>query len=240
MQSESLRICDVAVQRELAEENYRRALEILLGRYPAGEIETATELIPVPPPIPTGLPSQLLERRPDLIAANRRVAAAFFVSEQARLARLPTFSLNVAVGGVSGIDDAIGNLTAGGVAPLYTGGAIAGQIDIANADQQAAIGAYGAAVLRAFEEVETALTNEDLLNRREAFVSTSVDNNLQAYNLAKTQFDVGQIDLLSVLQMQSRWIGGRVTLINIKNQRLAQRIDLHLALGGSFDNADDG
>jgi outer membrane protein TolC len=217
----------------------RRALEILLGRYPAGEIETATGLIPVPPPIPTGLPSDLLERRPDLIAANRRVAAAFFVSEQARLAKLPTFNLNLSIGGVSGLDQAIGNLTAGGSAPLYTGGAIEAQIDIANADQQAAIGAYGAAVLGAFEDVETALTNEDLLQRREAFISTSVDNNLQAYNLARKQYDVGQIDLLSVLQMQSRWTGARVTQVNIKNQRLAQRIDLHLALGGSFNAADN-
>ena len=213
----------------------RRALEILLGRYPAGEIETATGLIPVPPPIPTGLPSDLLERRPDLMAANRRVAAAFFMSEQARLARLPTFSLNLAAGGARGLDEAIGSLTAGAFAPLYTGGAIEAQIDIANADQQAAIGAYGAAVLGAFEDVETALTNEDLLQRREAFISTSVDNNLQAYNLARKQYDVGQIDLLSVLQMQSRWTGARVTQVNIKNQRLAQRIDLHLALGGSFE-----
>jgi len=212
----------------------RRALEILLGRYPAGEIETATELIPVPPPVPTGLPSQLLERRPDLIAADRRVAAAFFVSEQARLARLPAFSLNAVAGGVSGLGQAIGNLTAGAVAPLYTGGAIEAQLDIANADQQAAIGAYGAAVLAAFEQVETALTNEDLLGRREQFIAASRDNNLQAYNIAKKQYDVGQIDLLNVLQMQSRWIGAKVTLVNVQNQRLAQPTDLHRALGGRF------
>ena len=74
-----------------------------------------------------------------------------------------------------------------------------------------------------------------LLQRREAFINTSVDNNLQAYTLARKQYDVGQIDLLSVLQMQSRWTGARVTQVNIKNQRLAQRIDLHLALGGSFE-----
>jgi NodT family efflux transporter outer membrane factor (OMF) lipoprotein len=241
MQDVNLARADLASARNAAEQarggqqQSRRALEILLGRYPAGEIATATDLIPVPPPVPTGLPSDLLERRPDLIAANRRVAAAFFVSEQARLAKLPAFSLSAGVGGVSGIDEAIGTLAAGGYAPLYTGGAIEAQIDIANADQQAAIGAYGAAVLVAFEQVEAALTNEDLLQRQEVFIDTSVDNNLQAYNLAKKQYDVGQIDLLSVLQMQSRWIGARVTQVSIKNQRLAQRINLHLALGGSFE-----
>jgi len=57
--------------------------------------------------------------------------------------------------------------------------------------------------------------------------------------VAKVQYDVGQTDLLSVLQMQSRWIGGRVTLLDVKNQRLATRINLHLALGGSFEESSD-
>ena len=218
----------------------RRTLEILLGRYPAGEIKTATELRPVPPPVPVGLPSQLLERRPDLIAAERRVAAAFNLSEQARLAQLPRFGLTGATGVTDAVDGLIGSLAAGAVAPLYTGGALEAQIDLANADQQAAIGAYGAAVLGAFEDVEAALTNEQLLARREGFLATAVDNNQQAYDLAKKQYEVGQIDLLNVLQMQSRWIGARVGLLNMKNQRLAQRITLHLVLGGSFEETDDG
>ncbi len=212
----------------------QRALEILLGRYPAGEIETADELVPVPPPIPVGLPASLLERRPDLIAADRRVAAAFFVSEQARLARLPSFTLNGSIGATSALSGAIGTLGAGAVAPLYTGGAIEAQIDAANANQQAAIGAYGLAVLNAFEEVEASLTNSDLLERREGFLADAVENNLQVYNLAKKQYDVGQIELLNLLQLQSAWIGARVGLLNIRNLRLAERINLHLALGGSF------
>ena len=216
----------------------QRALEILLGRYPAGEIETATELVPVPPPIPVGLPSDLLERRPDLIAAERRVAAAFFVSEQARLARLPSFSLTGQGGVTSALSGAIGTLGAGMVAPLYTGGAIEAQIDIANADQQAAIGAYGLAVLNAFEEVEAALTNSDLLEPREQFLAEAVDNNLQVYNLAQKQYEVGQIELLNLLQIQAGWIGARVGLLDIRNQRLAERINLHLALGGSFQDED--
>jgi NodT family efflux transporter outer membrane factor (OMF) lipoprotein len=216
----------------------KRALEILLGRYPAGEIETASELVPVPPPMPVGLPSSLLERRPDLIAAERRVASAFNLSEQARLAKLPRFSLNLAGGISSAMDSAIASLGAGVVAPLYTGGALEAQIDIANADQQAAIGAYGAAVLDAFEEVEAALTNSDLLERRETFLADSVNNNREAYNLAKVQYGVGQIELLNLLQFQSGWIGARVNLLDVQNQRLAERINLHLALGGSFSETD--
>jgi NodT family efflux transporter outer membrane factor (OMF) lipoprotein len=224
-----------ALQQALSgQQQARRALEILLGRYPAGEIETATELVPVPPPISAGIPSDLLERRPDIIAADRRVAAAFFLTEEARLAKLPSFSLTASVGGNTDLDGLIGNLALGVVAPLYTGGALEAQLDIATADQNAAIAAFGATVLQALEQVEAGLTNEALLQRRENYISQSVDNNKQAYDIALKQYDVGQIDLLSVLQMQTRWLGARTNLIRVKNARLAERISLHLALGGSF------
>jgi outer membrane protein TolC len=224
-----------ALQQALSgQQQARRALEILLGRYPAGEIETATELVPVPPPISAGIPADLLERRPDIIAADRRVAAAFFLTEEARLAKLPSFSLNASVGGNTDLDGLIGDLALGLVAPLYTGGALEAQLDIATADQNAAIAAFGATVLQALEQVEAGLTNEELLERREDFITRSVDNNKQAYDIALKQYDVGQIDLLSALQMQTRWLGARTNLIRVKNARLAERINLHLALGGSF------
>ena len=70
-----------------------RALELLLGRYPAAEIAVADHLSPMPPPVPVGMPSQLLERRPDVVAAERRVAAAFDRVGEARAAQLPRISL---------------------------------------------------------------------------------------------------------------------------------------------------
>ncbi|MHC4611721.1 MAG: efflux transporter outer membrane subunit [Planctomycetota bacterium] len=226
---------DALRQAEGGQKQAARALEILLGRYPAAEVETADELVPVPPPIPAGLPSQILERRPDLIAAERRVAAAFFLAEEARLAKLPRFTLTAGVGGSSDLDNAIGSLAAGLFAPLYAGGALEAQLDAANADQKAAIAAYGQTVLLAFEEVENALTNETLYAERQGFLQFAVDENFRAYELSRVQYDVGKVDLLSVLQMQARWIGARIGLIRIENERLAQRINLHLALGGSFE-----
>jgi len=226
---------DALQQAISGQQQIRRALEILLGRYPAGEIATASELVPVPPPIGVGLPVDLLERRPDVIAADRRVASAFFLTEEARLAKLPSFSINATAGGASDVSGLIGDLSLGLVAPLFTGGALEAQLDIATADQEAAIAAYGATVLQALEEVEAGLTNESLLERREMYLSRSVNNNRQAYDLALKQYDVGQIDLLSVLQMQTRWIGARTGLLRVKNARLAERINLHLALGGSFE-----
>ena len=201
----------------------------------SAEVETASELMPVPPPIPVGIPSDIIARRPDLVAAERRVAAAFYVTEQARLAKLPSFNFTAGIGGSTGLDDAILDLGAGIFAPLFTGGALEAQVQQATADQEAAIAIYGQTVLRAFEEVETALTNEALYEEREQYLQAAVDDSLRAYELSRIQYDVGQIDLLSVLLMQTKWIGARVGLIHVKNERLQQRINLHLALGGSFD-----
>ena len=209
----------------------RRALEILVGRYPGAQIEVARDLVPVPPAVSTGLPSELLERRPDLIAADRRVAREFFLTEEARLARLPRFSLTAG----AGLGDAISDLSAGLIAPLYTGGALEAQLEGATASQEAAIAAYAVAVLNAFEEVETALTYETLLMEREGFLRSVVENEQKAYQIQRDRYDLGAIDLLGVLQMQSRWIAARIALLRVQNERLARRINLHLALGGSFE-----
>lgn len=227
---------DALRQALSGQQQARRALEILLGRYPAGEIEARADIPDMPPEITAGLPGDLIQRRPDLVAADRRVAAAFFVTEEARLAQLPSFNFTVGVGGSSSLDELVGNLALGVVAPLYTGGALEAQLDIATADQQAAIGAYGAVLLSAFEEVEAALLEEALLTERESFLQSVVDNNAEALRLARTQFDVGQIELLNVLQIQSRWTGARVSHLRIRNERLVNRINLHLALGGSFES----
>ena len=226
--------------RELAQSGYeqtQRALELLLGRYPSAEIGSADAMAAVPPPIPAGVPSDIIARRPDLIAAERRVAAAFYQQEDARLARLPSFTINASAGYAS-LTQAIGQLGAGMFAPLYTGGLLEGQVDIATADQEAAIAAYGQTLLNAFEEVENALANEVLFEKREKFLAKAVADNERALKKTKAQFDVGRIDLLSVLQIQARVLAARSTLIAVRNERLAQRINLHLALGGSFEQAD--
>jgi len=76
----------------------RRGLEVLLGRYPAAALKVAETFVPAPPPVQAGLPSALLERWPDLVAAERQVLAAFRAQEAARLALLPSFGLSLAGG----------------------------------------------------------------------------------------------------------------------------------------------
>ena len=117
------------------------------------------------------------------------------------------------------------------VAPMSAAGGA-----INTAEREAALAEFGAAALGAFGEVESALDNERLLAQREELVQVSVDENAEAARLAQIQYDVGAIDLLSVLQMQARELGARATLIRLQSARLLQRVNLHLALGGSFED----
>jgi multidrug efflux system outer membrane protein len=79
------------------------------------------------------------------------------------------------------------------------------------------------------------LTNERLLAEREQFLSEVVDNEFEAYKIQTVRYEEGGADMLSVSQIQSRWVAARIALLRIENERLAQRINLHLALGGSFE-----
>jgi multidrug efflux system outer membrane protein len=218
-----------------------RALEILMGRYPAAELQSAEVFPQIPPPVPAGLPSELLARRPDLIAAQRRVAASFHLTQSAKAARLPSINLTLTGGRTSndlfsllGTNPNFWDAGANFLAPIYVGGALQAQVRIQSAQQQAATLAYGQAALSAFSDVETSLSNEGLLADRDKYLQASVRDNSEAYRLGRIQFEAGATDLLSVLQLQGRLLSARAVLIGVEQERLTNRINLHLALGGSF------
>jgi multidrug efflux system outer membrane protein len=225
---------DALRQAKIAWNESVRALEVLVGRYPSAELESAERLVAVPPTIPAGTPSDIIARRPDLVAAERRVAASFFKTEEAKLAKLPRFGLTGGIG-ISSMGSAISSLGAGLFAPLFDGGALQAEVDAATADQKASIANYGSVLLRAFQEVETALVNENLLGQREDFLRAVVEENASALELTKKEYSAGKIGLETVLLTQVNWVAAQISLINIQSQRLYQRVNIHLALGGSFE-----
>jgi NodT family efflux transporter outer membrane factor (OMF) lipoprotein len=225
-----------------ARQQASRALEVILGRYPAAKIEGAVDLIATPPSIPVGIPSKLLERRPDLQAAERAVAARFLSIQTAEAAQLPTISLTAGVGTSSSeLADVISlgsdfwTVGANFMAPIFTGGALEAQVDINSAEFKEAMANYGMAALRAFSEVEQGLDNDSLLREREEYLREVVSESSESLRVATAQFDIGRVDLLSVLQQQGLVISAKVDLLSLRDQRLQQRVDLHLALGGSFE-----
>ena len=222
----------------------RRNLEVLTGRYPSAEIEVSQTFSPLPPPVTPGLPSTLLQRRPDVIAAERQVQAAFHTEESARLALYPSLSLNV-VGGhfgdlflaAQGLNPWLFHSIIGMTLPIYEGGALRAQVKIATAQQEQAVAHYGSVSLNAFEEVETALTNEDLLSQRLPFEESAVRERDEAFRLGEIKYRYGTTDLFLVLQLQQEQITEQINLIKLRYALLGNRIQLHLALGGGFDAA---
>jgi outer membrane protein TolC len=233
---------DTVEQFRLAREQALRALEALLGRYPAAEISVATALADLPGPVPAGLPSELLERRPDVIAADRRVAAAFFREQEAKAARLPRISLTASVNDVSSElfllknrDNPVWSAGASLMLPIFTGGALKQQVRIRTAEQKQAVAEYGQVGARAFGEVENALSAEFAARRRETVLGRAVAENQRTVDLAQVRYRVGSGDLRGVQQQQISLYGARTALVRVQAEQLVQRVNLYLALGGGFD-----
>ena len=241
---------DTREQVRLAHDQTLRALELLLGRYPAAELETRHELTTMPGPVPAGLPLQMLERRPDMIAAERRVAAAFNRVGEAKAARLPRIVLNANVAVIKSeiveLSEDFSNPTGGAgarlIAPVYQGGALKTQVEIRTLQQKEAVAEYARMALRALADVENALAASDTLSQREAVLRQSMSDSRRALELAQLSYEVGKTDLRPVQQQQLSLQSAQLALLRVQSEQLSQRTNLHLALGGSFDQmpATDG
>ena len=232
-------------QVEAARQTYgeaRRALEVLLGRYPAAEIETAAVYPPLPTAQGAGMPASLLERRPDVAAAEREVLAAFRRHEATKLALLPDFSFSLLGGrlddqilSVLRVNPWLASAGIGVFIPIFEGGALRAKVRIATAEQSEAVAHYGSIALKAFREVEDALASDYLLAARLPFEQGSLSDRNAAVRIATEQYRAGRIDLLSVSQLQAAEIAAEAAVVKLRSAQLTNRIQLHLALGGSFD-----
>lgn len=221
-----------------------QAIETLVGRYPAAELDIAPALPELPGPVPAGLPSELLERRPDVVAAERRVAAAFYRVEEMKAARLPSISLTGSFSTLSSDlvvlkerDDPVWGWGGKATVPLYLGGALQAEVAVRTAEQKEAVAQYGRAGANAFAEVERALSAGFALGARVPLLRQAVTENQRALELAETRYRVGSDDLRAVEQQQLRLFSSRSALVRVESEQLVQRVNLHLALGGSFGRA---
>ena len=233
---------DAVRNLDLAYQNALRALEALLGRYPAAAVTVADQLPRWPGATPAGLPSELLERRPDVVAAERRVAMAFYRTEEAKAALLPRITLSANFTSISSelfvLQDRNNPLFSAGAAlvqPIFQGGLLRAQVDARTAEQQAAVAEYGKVGIRAFGEVEGALSAATAAEQRAEILVRAVRENERGLELANTKYRVGSIDLRGVQQQQLALYSARVALITVQGERLIQRVNLHLALGGGFE-----
>ena len=218
-----------------------RQIELLLGRYPSGKNLTNRGLPSPPPSPPSGLPSELLKRRPDVLAAERRFAGAGQRAKEARLARFPRLSLTASTGTVTDsldnvLDSSFGVWSIGGglVQPILTGGRLKEEELIARSDERIALGDLQNTVLQAFGEVEQALVAEKYLTKRVGALAKSAERAASASLASAQDFADGNVDALTLLTAQDRRIQTALLLANLRRIRLDNRVDLHLALGGDF------
>jgi NodT family efflux transporter outer membrane factor (OMF) lipoprotein len=218
-----------------------RAIEVITSHYPAGRLATRTTFPDETKSVPAGLPSQILERRPDIIAAERRFAAAFHRVTEARTARLPRFALSASNGLGSAQLDGVGtlgafnwSLAAGITQPIFFGGELKAIQDIRTAEQKAAAFAYTGTALRAFEDVEDALANEYYLGQREQSLGDMVEQSGSASKLGRLQLDQGQTDMFVILRLVGENLEAKVQLTQVRASRYRERANLFLALGGDF------
>ncbi len=232
---------DAAREIERARLQSIRALETLLGRYPAALVEPPSAWRSLPSRDGTGVPSELLERRPDVVAAERRVAAAWDRVGEARAARLPRLSLVAGVSSISSdlfvlkdVDNPAVSLGANLLAPIFTGGALEGTQALRTAEQRAAVAAWAQTALRAFSEVENALSAETAFADREDMLQAAADDAQRALAMQTSRYTVGAGDLRPVAQQQIALHSTRMQLLRVQAERRVQRVNLHLALGGDF------
>jgi outer membrane protein TolC len=192
--------------------------------------------------VPSGLPSELLERRPDVVAAERRVAAAFHRVHEAKAARLPAIALTTGVSSISSDlfvlqdrDNPVWNAGANLLMPIFRGGALKRQVEIRSAEQKQAVATYASVGLRAFSEVENALASEFAAREREQILAQTLADNQRAAEIVRTQFKVGSTDLRFVTQRELALNATQSALIRVQAEQRVQRVNLHLALGGSFE-----
>ncbi len=222
----------------------RRQLELLLGRYPAAALEGSPELPPPPPPPAAGLPAELLARRPDLVAAERRLLAGGYRVAEARRALFPRLTLTASTGTSSNelrdlldTDFSVWSLAAGLIQPVFQGGRLRAQVRLDEARALELAAQYAQRALEAYAEAERALAAEGLLAEQEQALEASLLQLASARELAEARYLAGLEDLITVLDAQRRALVTESAWLAVRRARLTNRVDLCLALGGGFDTA---
>ena len=220
-----------------------RQLEILLGGYPRGEYPLGEDLPYMPESIPAGIPAELVHRRPDIVAAERNLYVANASLHQSKADLKPRFALTSAFGSSSralqdllDTDLTIWNLVQNLTIPIFSGGRLRAAVNRNEALIHEAAANYESLLLRAYSEVESALAAEDVLARREAALEDATREAIAAQRLSEERYRLGLADIITMLSSQRTALNSEVELIQLRRQRLDNRVDLHLALGGGFQS----
>ncbi len=216
-------------------------LSVLLGRNP-GPIVRGKDIDQLAlPVIPAGLPSELLERRPDIRRAEQDLIAANALIGAARAAYFPTISLTGLFGYASpsfsnlfNSENKVWQYSAPITMPIFTAGAIAGQVQAAEAVQQQALFGYQKAIQEAFREVDDSLINQDRTREQLLAQRRQVEALQQYASIARLRYDNGYTSFIEVLDAERSLFNVQLQYVQTQQVQFQAMISLYLAMGGGW------
>lgn len=231
-------LIDLGVQRAI----YEHAIATLIGK-PATDFSLKkTSLVVTPPKIPVGVPSVLLERRPDIAEAQRQVAAANAAIGVQVAGYYPQLTLNASTG-LQAVE--IAQLFSGpsflwSVGPvvaqtIFDAGATHGRVQEAGANYDATVANYRQVVLTAFQQVEDNLSGLRILENEAVAQKQAVESANKSLEISSNQYKAGTSDYLTVITAQATALSDQITEVNIRTRRMTTSVLLIEALGGGWD-----
>jgi NodT family efflux transporter outer membrane factor (OMF) lipoprotein len=240
LEQTTAQLIDLGVQRS----QFEHAIAVLTGQ-PATNFHIAEKpLTGDPPGVPTGIPSQLLQRRPDIAAAERRVASANALIGVAKAAYYPNITLGVGAGVES---DLIGQILSAGSSTWYAGpgasetiydaGRRKAQVDLAFAQRDQATALYREQVLSAFRDVEDQLAALRVLEQEATVTARAVASAKRSTELSMMRYKRGLATYLEVLTNQSIELANERAAASLVTERIVASAQLQIALGGGWNSA---
>ena len=233
------------VAENITRATFEHAVAVLAGKAPS---ELSVEPGPVPPAVPTvepGIPSTLLERRPDIASAERQMAAANAQIGVAVAAYYPSISLASTVTLVGSslnalltLSNAVWSVGPTLAATLIDGGALKAQVEGARARYDSQVALYRQTILVAFQQVEDALVQQRVLEQQERVQRAAVAAARDAERLSLNQYRLGTVPYTTVVQTQTAALSAEQSLLSIRLNRLTASANLVLALGGGWRDTD--
>jgi NodT family efflux transporter outer membrane factor (OMF) lipoprotein len=239
---ESTVAADVGV--ELTRAKFEHAIAVLIGKNPADLAIERGGLTKTVPVVPAGIPSELLQRRPDIAAAERTMASTNALIGVAQSAWYPSLTLSASYGftatALPGLLNAGNSLWSFGPSlaeTVFNGGARLATNRLARANYDQSVASYRATVLAAFQAVEDDLVSLRVLEQQAAVQTTAVEDARKSEALYFNQYKSGIIVYTTLVTAQTTRLAAEITLLGIQSQQLVSSVDLISQLGGGWSAA---
>jgi NodT family efflux transporter outer membrane factor (OMF) lipoprotein len=224
---------------------FAHAIAVLVGKNPEDLDIPHSTTMPTLPSIPVGVPSTLLERRPDIATAERQMAAQNAAIGVAVAAYYPTISLSALDGftqsplsGLLHVTNYVWSLGASASETIFDGGLRSGEVAAARAAYDGALANYRGTVLTAFEDVENDLSGLRILTQQAEVLQRAVTDATRGAEIAFNEYQAGTVDYTTVATAQAAQLSSQQSALNVQQQRLADAASLIGDLGGGWAATD--